>query len=113
MANPHTPRIMPPVAEPSAPIMPMKRSASPCVDARSAGDSASVSRALAATKARFQPMPLRNRPPITRTPLLPDAKPASITAPMSTTAPAAMLDTRPKRSLSQPESGEVTYMPPR
>ena len=44
---------------------------------------------------------------------LPGASPASITAPISTSAPTPIIGSRPKRSQSQPESGEATYMPPR
>jgi hypothetical protein len=113
IVNPHTPRIMPPAAEPNAPIMPMKRSAMPCIDARSAGESASVSSALPATNAKFHPTPLRNRPRMTSARSLPGASPASITAPISTSAPTPIIGSRPRRSHSHPDSGEATYMPPR
>jgi hypothetical protein len=46
---------MPPAAEPNAPIKPMTRSARPWIEARSAGDNASVRSALPATNAKFQP----------------------------------------------------------
>ena len=104
---------MPPAADPNAPISPMARSASPCVGARSAGDSASVRSALPDTKARFHPTPLRNSAKMTSTRSLPGTSAASTTATISSAAPTPIIGSRPKRSQSQPESGEVTYMPAR
>ena len=91
----------------------MTRSASPWIEARSRGESASVSSALAETKARFHPTPFRNRPAMTRPPPCPGAKPASASASSSTMPPAPIMGSRPKRSQSQPDSGEATYIPPR
>src|SRR5258705_10847966 len=112
-AKPQIPRTIPPTAEPTAPMSPMMRSAKPCTEARSAGASASVRSALAETKPRFQPTPLRKRAPITRTGPEPGARPASITAPMRMRAPTPIMRRRPKRSQSHPDSGEATYIPPR
>ena len=94
-------------------MRPITRSASPWIEVRSLAESASVSSALAATKARFQPTPLRNNPSMTSPLSLPGAMPATATASSSPTAPATIIGTRPKRSQSQPDSGEATYMPPR
>ena len=85
----------------------------PCVDVRSSGESASVSSALPATKARFQPTPFSARPTITSPLSLPGTKPASATATNRTSPPRPMIGRRPKRSQSQPDSGDAMYMPPR
>ena len=77
------------------------RSAKPCTEARSAGASASVRSALAETKARFQPTPLRKSAPITRSGSVPGAKPASITAPMRMSAPTA-IDEKPSEAIAEP-----------
>ena len=111
--NPQAPRIIPPAALPKAPIRPMMRSPRPWNDVRSDGESASVRSALPATNARFQPMPFRKSPSITRPLLLPGARPAMATATSSTTPPRPITGSRPSRSDSQPDSGEVMYMPPR
>ena len=96
-----------------APISPMSRSARPWTEARSAGESASVSSALPETNARFQPTPFRNSPRMIVAPAWPGASPAMATAKISMRAPAAITGIRPKRSASQPERGEATYMPAR
>ena len=44
---------------------------------------------------------------------LPGTKPASMTATIRIDAPAPIIRKRPNRSHSQPDSGEVTYMPAR
>ncbi len=50
---------------------------------------------------------------MTGTASVPGAIPARPTAKISRSAPAAITGSRPKRSASQPESGEATYMPAR
>ena len=83
------------------------------MDARSAGASASVRSALPDTKARFQPTPLRKSASMIKPGSLPGTKPASMTATIRIDAPAPIIRRRPNRSHSQPDSGEVTYMPAR
>src|SRR5262249_12456207 len=79
--KPHAPSTTPPRALPTAPIRPMTRSARPWMEARSWGESASVRSALAETKARFQPTPLRKRPAITTLLARPAAPPPTPRAP--------------------------------
>src|SRR5262249_16797350 len=88
----------PPSALPTAPMRPMTRSARPWIEARSCGDSASVSSALAETNARFQPTPLRKSPAMTTPLARPGARPASASAPSSTMPPDPGIASRPTPS---------------
>jgi hypothetical protein len=91
----------------------MNRSARPWIDVRSSAESASVRSALPETNARFQPIPFRKSPVMTSPPASPGTRPASAQAPSRIAPPRPIIGSRPKRSLSQPDSGDETYMPAR